>query len=272
MLTPLRDPQSWLDLVAGLVDFPFAIVAFVVAVVWWSVALGGITYGFWEWSLPLGGQPGPLAARPGHSATARIWTNEVIGVVFLLTLPIAIRGAALLRAHRPSAAVRRRRDAPADRRPGGAEQAAASAEATALRRLERDIHDGPQQRLVRLAMDLGRAKQQLDTDPEAARATIDEALGQTRETLDELRALSRGIAPPILTDRGLASRAGRAGRAQPGAGGPGGRRRTSGGSPPAVETHRLLRGRRGADQRGQAPRRQAVHGHRGARAPACSAS
>ena len=84
-------------------------------------------------------------------------------------------------------------------------QAAASAEATALRRLERDIHDGPQQRLVRLAMDLGRARQQLDTDPEAARATIEEALGQTRETLDELRALSRGIAPPILTDRGLSS-------------------------------------------------------------------
>ncbi len=84
-------------------------------------------------------------------------------------------------------------------------QAAVSAEATALRRLERDIHDGPQQRLVRLAMDLGRARQQLDTDPQAARATIEEALGQTRETLDELRALSRGIAPPILTDRGLSS-------------------------------------------------------------------
>jgi signal transduction histidine kinase len=54
-------------------------------------------------------------------------------------------------------------------------------------------------------MDLGRARQQLDTDPQAARATIEEALGQTRETLDELRALSRGIAPPILTDRGLAA-------------------------------------------------------------------
>jgi signal transduction histidine kinase len=81
--------------------------------------------------------------------------------------------------------------------------AAVSAEATALRRLERDIHDGPQQRLVRLAMDLGRAEQQFATDPEAARATVAEALSQTRETLDELRALSRGIAPPILVDRGL---------------------------------------------------------------------
>jgi len=81
--------------------------------------------------------------------------------------------------------------------------AAVSAEATALRKLERDIHDGPQQRLVRLAMDLGRAEQMFATDPDAARATVAEALTQTRETLDELRALSRGIAPPILVDRGL---------------------------------------------------------------------
>ena len=87
----------------------------------------------------------------------------------------------------------------------GQRRAAVSAEATALRRLERDIHDGPQQRLVRLAMDLGRAQQQFDADPEAARRTIDEALAQTRETLDELRSLSRGIAPPILVDRGLPS-------------------------------------------------------------------
>lgn len=78
-----------------------------------------------------------------------------------------------------------------------------SAEAIALRRLERDIHDGPQQRLVRLAMDLGRAQQQWDTNPEAARQITAEALVQTQETLNELRALSRGIAPPILTDRGL---------------------------------------------------------------------
>jgi signal transduction histidine kinase len=80
-----------------------------------------------------------------------------------------------------------------------------SAEANALRRLERDIHDGPQQRLVRLAMDLSRAQQQLAADPEAARRTLDEALTQTRDTLAELRALSRGIAPPILVDRGLPS-------------------------------------------------------------------
>ena len=83
--------------------------------------------------------------------------------------------------------------------------AARMAEAESLRRLERDIHDGPQQRLVRLGMDLGRARRQLEQDPDRAAATIDEALAQARETVAELRSLSRGIAPPLLVDRGLAA-------------------------------------------------------------------
>jgi signal transduction histidine kinase len=81
--------------------------------------------------------------------------------------------------------------------------AAISAEGHSLRRLERDIHDGPQQRLVRLQMDLAAADRQLDADPERARGLIAEAMEQSREALEELRALSRGFAPPILLDRGL---------------------------------------------------------------------
>ena len=81
--------------------------------------------------------------------------------------------------------------------------AAVAAEGTALRRLERDIHDGPQQRLVRMQMDLASADRQLDKDPEAARVLIAEAMQQSKEALEELRALSRGFAPPILLDRGL---------------------------------------------------------------------
>jgi signal transduction histidine kinase len=81
--------------------------------------------------------------------------------------------------------------------------AAVSAEGHSLRRLERDIHDGPQQRLVRLQMDLGAAERQLDTNPQKARELIAEAMTQSREALEELRALSRGFAPPILLDRGL---------------------------------------------------------------------
>ena len=81
--------------------------------------------------------------------------------------------------------------------------AAVTAEAAALRRLERDIHDGPQQRLVRLAIELGRAQHHFDSRPEAAREALADAIAQTQEALDELRALSRGIAPPILVNRGL---------------------------------------------------------------------
>jgi signal transduction histidine kinase len=78
-----------------------------------------------------------------------------------------------------------------------------AAEGTALRRLERDINDGPQQRLVRLQMDLAAADRQLDEDPAAARVLLEEALQQSKDALEELRALSRGFAPPILLDRGL---------------------------------------------------------------------
>jgi signal transduction histidine kinase len=77
-------------------------------------------------------------------------------------------------------------------------------EARTLRRIERDLHDGPQQRLVRLDMDLETIGRRLDDDPDRARTLLAEALTQNREALAELRALSRGIAPPILADRGLA--------------------------------------------------------------------
>jgi signal transduction histidine kinase len=72
-----------------------------------------------------------------------------------------------------------------------------------LRRIERDLHDGAQARLVALGMSLGRAEQALDSDPEAVRALLAEARQGAGEALDELRDLARGIRPPILTDRGL---------------------------------------------------------------------
>jgi signal transduction histidine kinase len=81
--------------------------------------------------------------------------------------------------------------------------AAVEAEANSFQRLERDLHDGPQQRLVRLGMDLSMAERRLTDDPESARVLLAEARTQTADALAELRALSRGIAPPILIDRGL---------------------------------------------------------------------
>jgi signal transduction histidine kinase len=71
------------------------------------------------------------------------------------------------------------------------------------RRIERDLHDGAQQRLVSLAMGLGMAKEKLAEDPEAARELIEEAHGEAKRALAEMRELVRGIHPAILTDRGL---------------------------------------------------------------------
>ena len=72
-----------------------------------------------------------------------------------------------------------------------------------LRRIERDLHDGAQARLVALAMDLGLAKEKLTEDPEAAARMVDEAHGEVKMALQELRDLARGIHPAVLTDRGL---------------------------------------------------------------------
>ncbi|MFG3346955.1 sensor histidine kinase [Streptomyces sp. NPDC048018] len=72
-----------------------------------------------------------------------------------------------------------------------------------LRRIERDLHDGAQARLVALAMGLGLAKEKLLDDPEAAAAMVGEAHGEVKLALQELRDLARGIHPAVLTDRGL---------------------------------------------------------------------
>ncbi|WP_240135402.1 sensor histidine kinase [Streptomyces sp. MUM 178J] len=72
-----------------------------------------------------------------------------------------------------------------------------------LRRIERNLHDGAQARLVALAMDLGLAKEKLLDDPDAAAAMVDEAHGEVKLALQELRDLARGIHPAVLTDRGL---------------------------------------------------------------------
>jgi signal transduction histidine kinase len=74
---------------------------------------------------------------------------------------------------------------------------------TELRRIERDLHDGAQARLVALGMSIGMAEEKIRTDPEGALALLAEARAGAKEALEELRDLARGIRPPILTDRGL---------------------------------------------------------------------
>jgi len=76
--------------------------------------------------------------------------------------------------------------------------------AAEIRRIERDLHDGAQARLVAMGMTLDAAGQIIDSNPDAARALLFEARDASVKALAELRALVRGIHPPVLADRGLA--------------------------------------------------------------------
>ncbi|MEV5542824.1 sensor histidine kinase [Saccharopolyspora shandongensis] len=80
---------------------------------------------------------------------------------------------------------------------------ATEAEDTQLRRIERDLHDGAQARLIALGLKLAAAEQLLDSDPQRARELLGESKAESGQTLAELRALVRGIRPPVLTERGL---------------------------------------------------------------------
>ncbi|MEU9763415.1 sensor histidine kinase [Streptomyces sp. NPDC047987] len=99
----------------------------------------------------------------------------------------------------PSAVLAGRIDQLTESRTGAIE-----AHGAELRRIERDLHDGAQARIVALSMRIGLAKQLLDSDPPAARRRLDEAQDGAEEALAELRHVVRGIHPPVLTDRGLA--------------------------------------------------------------------
>jgi signal transduction histidine kinase len=141
-----------------------------------------------------------------ETATGAVLGAFVVGLVLLPTAAVIARGLMIL--HRavvqgllcvdPAAALRQDVE-----RLRGSRQAALELEASELRRIERDLHDGAQQRLVSLAMDLGRAEERIDTDPAAAKAIIAGARGQARLALSELRDLVRGTMPAILVDRGL---------------------------------------------------------------------
>ncbi len=84
-----------------------------------------------------------------------------------------------------------------------ARQGAVDAATTERLRIERDLHDGVQPRLVALAMTLGMARSRFDSDPAATRELLDQAHRDAKDSITELRQLARGIHPAILTDRGL---------------------------------------------------------------------
>ncbi|MEJ3654090.1 sensor domain-containing protein [Actinomycetes bacterium KLBMP 9759] len=208
LFSRLRDPQSWRDLLHAVVAFPVRLVAFILSVSWFVGGLGGALYLTWQWSLPRDDDDGGglywLLTR-SRDVWGEIAVNTGLGVFMLATSPLLVRGLVAVRAGlarglltNQTAALRARAAQLESSR-----RAAVHAEAQTLRRVERDIHDGPQQRLVRLNMDLEAVTRRLDDNPDKARILVEEALEQSREALNELRAVSRGIAPPILADRGL---------------------------------------------------------------------
>ena len=199
-----------------VINFAVTLISWTVTIVWVSLGLGGVSYWFWARFPPqptrmfyllhwiLSGR-GVVRANAGDAILDSIF-YLVLGLIFLATLPFITRGLtrmhwgiayAMLGSWKSEALRQQVQDL------NEARGAASSAEGHSLRRLERDIHDGPQQRLVRMQMDLAAADRQLADDPEKARTLIAEAMQQSKDALEELRALSRGFAPPILLDRGL---------------------------------------------------------------------
>lgn len=198
------DPQSWIDVAFSLFAWVVALLTWTLTVTWWATALGGITAPIWAvFTNHADGQRFGIAyLLTGTTSWAlEALVNVLIGLVALATLPWVSHALASVQSSLFGAALSTHALRAQVTHLEASRTAARDAEAASLRKLERDLHDGPQQRLVRLQMDLGRALHQ--QDPVKARAAVESSLTQAQQTLDELRNLSRGIAPPILVDRGL---------------------------------------------------------------------
>ncbi|MFC0531667.1 sensor histidine kinase [Phytohabitans kaempferiae] len=211
----VSDPAGWRTMLLFVLKLPIAIVAFCLALGGCGVGLVLATYPSWFWL----GSPTRYEDGPARSAT-----KMTIGDLYLDTWPEAIAVGALglfLLLLTPwlvhAVLVPDRLLAKALLRPTRAEERirvleeardyAVDDSAAALRRIERDLHDGAQARLVTLAMDLGLAKETLDgtggeSEVRQARELIDIAHENAKKALIELRNLARGIYPPVL-DEGL---------------------------------------------------------------------
>jgi signal transduction histidine kinase len=204
------DPATWKDLVYLALLFPLGLLWFVVTATLWSVALIMLTTPLLYW-IPAGGYLEiDLDDDPGRTwlvldSLPEALAAAAIGLLLCVVAALATRGMAA--AHGaiaqgllgPSQAQLRAR---VDALRASRDRAVEGAEAE-RRRIERDLHDGAQQRLVALAMDLGMAREKLGNDPEAAAALVGEAHEEAKRALAELRDLARGIHPAVLADRGL---------------------------------------------------------------------
>jgi signal transduction histidine kinase len=214
--TMASDPATWKDLAYLAVLFPITLVEFVVSVTMWAAT--GLML-FLPVIVLLDDSPVYVDAGNG---LAFIITQPVaalpaslVGLVLLVislyvTRTVAVAHASFARLllgpseNQRLRAQAERLQARTDHLQASRARGVDAAEAE-RRRIERDLHDGAQQRLLAVAMDIGRARTKLDSDPEGARALIEQAHTGTREAIGELRDLARGIYPAILTDRGLDS-------------------------------------------------------------------
>ena len=195
--------STWLPTVYALLRLPLSAIQAVVVTVVWGVGLALVALPAYNGALPGG------SAHMGAFALNNLaWValGVVTGVALLLSAPPLTRVLAA-----EDAAVARWLLGPGRRadltaRIGELETSRAGvvdAAETERRRIERDLHDGAQQRLVSLAMELGRARAKFASDPEAAEEIVGQAHEQAKEALTELRNLVRGVHPPVLSDRGL---------------------------------------------------------------------
>ncbi|MFF0461241.1 sensor histidine kinase [Streptomyces mexicanus] len=205
----LKSGASWRALLYAVLQFPWAVFSFCVALTFWSTGWSLLTYPLWFWVFPMwAGQGGIQLYGDEHHRIYldnpfEITVTALVGLLFTLATPWIVRALTTvdrLLVHGllgPSRLSARVVELESDR---GVVVDTAAAD---LRRIERDLHDGAQARLVALAMDLGLAKEKLAQDPEAAARMVDEAHGEVKTALQELRDLARGIHPAVLTDRGL---------------------------------------------------------------------
>ncbi|MEU5215488.1 sensor domain-containing protein [Streptomyces sp. NPDC020807] len=205
----LKSGASWRHLLYAVLHMPWAVFGFTVALTLSTCGFGLLTYPLWQWVFPLyAGQDGLQLYGDGTrnfylDSPFELAVTCAVGLLLVLLWPWVLRGivsvdrllvSGLLG---PSRLASRVTELESDR---GVVVDTAAAD---LRRIERDLHDGPQARLASLAMDLGLAKEKLAEDPEAAAVMVDEAHGEVKLALRELREVARGIHPAVLTDRGL---------------------------------------------------------------------
>src|SRR3954465_12224794 len=193
--------QTWKDLGWHLLLLPIGIVGFTVAVVCWCWSVGCLTFPLWF-------KVFPAAADFGDFTLDTWWWALLVFTVGVLTLPITVallRGTAagtgaLARLLLGSDAeeLEERVEVLTETRAGVVDAAAAE-----LERIERDLHDGAQARLVALALDLGMAEERFERDPDGARELVEKAREEAKQALAELRDLARGMRPALLAERGL---------------------------------------------------------------------